>query len=630
LSNPFLEKVQATQSNLATKQEEDNRLATLIHAIENSADGTSKQLVATIKDLALTSLVSKDPAITRVVKDLATLLEQTAIKVQDLQNSGVDLSKESTEAIAKALSGLPDALKDADQSRQLIPYLQKLNQTVANKDTSVTVKPTIDLKPLEKYVSAIEKAVTGQGTSVDLTPLQAAITDVKSAIENQSFPVPNFVLPFKNANGAATQASVVTSTSDSTKIGIVALNPDGSNISGGSGGGGAGTQYADGTVRGTATGTLMMVDDGTNIQSAAGTAGGLLKVDLSGTSANSTAIKTDGSAVTQPVSAASLPLPSGAATSAKQPALGTAGSASSDVLTVQGIASMTALKVDGSAVTQPISAAALPLPSGAATETTLSGISTKLTDGTQKVIAAGDVASAATDTGNPIKVGTKYNATQPTFTDGQRGEFQINSRGELKVSITQATSSATVNTAADGATGTGGLVENARNQVYNGSTWDMARSATSAAGTTGTGLLGAGALGFDGTNYQRLKTDTGGVQYHASAANATVTGASISYQSALTNTKVAVKASAGNLYGYHIYNPNTSVVYIQIFNLASASVTLGTTTPTMVLVVPANGWLELMFPVPISFGTAITLAATTTASGSTAPSSTLIANFFYA
>lgn len=81
---------------------------------------------------------------------------------------------------------------------------------------------------------------------------------------------------------------------------------------------------------------------------------------------------------TQPVSAASLPLPSGAATSAKQPALGTAGSASADVLSVQGVASMTALKVDGSAVTQPVSgtfwqatqpvsAASLPLPTGAAT-----------------------------------------------------------------------------------------------------------------------------------------------------------------------------------------------------------------------------------------------------------------------
>lgn len=65
--------------------------------------------------------------------------------------------------------------------------------------------------------------------------------------------------------------------------------------------------------------------------------------------------KVDGSAVTQPISAAALPLPTGAATAAKQPALGTAGTASTDVITIQGIASMVALKTDSSATTQPIS-----------------------------------------------------------------------------------------------------------------------------------------------------------------------------------------------------------------------------------------------------------------------------------
>lgn len=43
----------------------------------------------------------------------------------------------------------------------------------------------------------------------------------------------------------------------------------------------------------------------------------------------------------QPISAASLPLPTGASTSAKQPALGTAGTASADVITIQGITGMT-------------------------------------------------------------------------------------------------------------------------------------------------------------------------------------------------------------------------------------------------------------------------------------------------
>lgn len=70
---------------------------------------------------------------------------------------------------------------------------------------------------------------------------------------------------------------------------------------------------------------------------------------------------------TAAISAASLPLPSGAATAAKQPALGTAGTPSVDVITVQGKSGMTPVVVDGSGVTQPISATALPLPSGAST-----------------------------------------------------------------------------------------------------------------------------------------------------------------------------------------------------------------------------------------------------------------------
>jgi hypothetical protein len=70
---------------------------------------------------------------------------------------------------------------------------------------------------------------------------------------------------------------------------------------------------------------------------------------------------------TQPISAASLPLPTGAATEATLAALD-----AKVTTTANGI------KVDGSAVTQPISAASLPLPTGAATEATLSAISAKL------------------------------------------------------------------------------------------------------------------------------------------------------------------------------------------------------------------------------------------------------------
>lgn len=59
----------------------------------------------------------------------------------------------------------------------------------------------------------------------------------------------------------------------------------------------------------------------------------------------------------------------------------------------------------------------------------------------------GNAASAATDSGNPIKVGGKYNSTQPTFTDGQRGDIQLSSRGAQIVSTGADTFNVTVNAA---------------------------------------------------------------------------------------------------------------------------------------------------------------------------------------
>jgi len=98
-------------------------------------------------------------------------------------------------------------------------------------------------------------------------------------------------------------------------------------------------------------------------------------------------------------------LPTGAATAAKQPALGTAGTASADVITVQGIASGTALAV---------SAASLPLPSGAATEATLAAASAKLpaTLGQKAMTASMAVALASDQSAIPV-TGTFYQATQP-------------------------------------------------------------------------------------------------------------------------------------------------------------------------------------------------------------------------
>src|SRR4051812_3731241 len=71
------------------------------------------------------------------------------------------------------------------------------------------------------------------------------------------------------------------------------------------------------------------------------------------------------------------------------------------------------LKVDGSAVIHPVSQ---------------SGTWT-VQQGTPPWTITGNVASGATDSGNPIKVGGIFNTTQPTVTTGQRVDFQSTNRG---------------------------------------------------------------------------------------------------------------------------------------------------------------------------------------------------------
>jgi hypothetical protein len=94
---------------------------------------------------------------------------------------------------------------------------------------------------------------------------------------------------------------------------------------------GAGTEYSLGVG-------LRKAASGGSVE--AGTSSDPLRIDPTGTTV-------------QPVSASSLPLPTGAATLAKQPALGTAGTASADVITIQGIASMTKLLVTPDSVALP-------------------------------------------------------------------------------------------------------------------------------------------------------------------------------------------------------------------------------------------------------------------------------------
>ncbi len=105
---------------------------------------------------------------------------------------------------------------------------------------------------------------------------------------------------------------------------------------------------------------------------------------------------------------------------------------------------------------------------------------------------------------------------------------------------------------------------------------------------------------------------------------------SVQMYAAQTTTVQTVKGTGGVLAGYMIYNPNSSVAYVQIFNAATATtVTLGTTTPVMVVPIPPTSAANVTTDVGLGFTNGIKLACTTTATGSSAPSTGLDMTLFY-
>ena len=97
---------------------------------------------------------------------------------------------------------------------------------------------------------------------------------------------------------------------------------------------------------------------------------------------------------------------------------------------------------------------------------------------------------------------------------------------------------------------------------------------------------------------------------------------------AQSTTVTTVKGSAGELGAYHCLNPNSAAAYVQIFDTAG-TVTLGSTTPVLSLGLPASDGGNLEWTMGVHFANGIKVAATTTATGSTAPGTAVDCNFAF-
>lgn len=115
------------------------------------------------------------------------------------------------------------------------------------------------------------------------------------------------------------------------------------------------------------------------------------------------------------------------------------------------------------------------------------------------------------------------------------------------------------------------------------------------------------------------------------SVSSSATGTTVARFTALTNTAQAVKASAGNVYGYHLSNQANPAqdLYVHLYNVAAASVVVGTTTPSRSYFLPGGAVIDTPYCAPMAFGTAISIAVSTTATGGTAPTNAIYAHVEY-
>ena len=113
-------------------------------------------------------------------------------------------------------------------------------------------------------------------------------------------------------------------------------------------------------------------------------------------------------------------------------------------------------------------------------------------------------------------------------------------------------------------------------------------------------------------------------------------GLSIHRSLDLDESEEEVKATAGTLYGWYIFNASTSIRYLKFYNDTAANVVVGTTTPVMTIPIPAQSsggvGANVLGAVGIAFSVAICAAVTTAlADADTGAPSTndVVVNFFY-
>lgn len=299
---------------------------------------------------------------------------------------------------------------------------------------------------------------------------------------------------------------------------------------------------------------------------------------------------------------------------------GTAGSASTNVLTVQGVASMTPVLVSGTGTAG----------SAATGVVTIQGIASGTTVPVTGTITA--VTTVGTIT-NPVGIkgadgsGIASNANPVPISDAG-GSVTVD--GAVTVSSATAPVS-TMNSASANSgvtTPIAGVFDDAAPTAITENSFGFVRMSTNrnlygtirdAAGNErGANVDANNNLNVGqatAANLNATVVGTGTFATQAAPTAATTGGASIVSNIVPNNTtSVAIKASAGTLYGVKVFSISATIAYFKVYNATQGSTTCGSGTPIQRFVIPAStsgAGAVMDYTVGVAYGTALTYCVVT-------------------
>lgn len=569
--------------------------------------------------------------------------------------SGTQYTEGDTDATITGTAALAEGAGDA-----LVPLLvdasQHLQIDIAASSATVAVS--------NAGLTALNGAVAGSEVQVDVVAALPAGTNNIGDVDVLS------VVPGTAATNLGKAEDAAHTTGDVGVMALAVRSDGGGTIAGADGdytplqvdsngalrvtGGGGGTEYTEGDTDATFTGGVVLMEGAANtavpLQGTA--ADGLLvnlgaNNDVVATNAGTFAVQESGTALTRLNTLAGAVYAEDVAAQAADPGVAVlAVRRDADTSLVGTDNDYAQLQVDAngrlkveafSGETLPVSLASVPshaVTNAGTFATQVDGAALTALQLIDNLVLAED---AVATTGDPGVQLLAVRASSPANTSGTNGDYE-----PLQVNAGRLWASATIDAALPAGTNNIGDVDVL--SIVPGTSATSLGKAEDAAHTTGdTGVMILGvraaapterSAGPTDGDYVPVGVNEVGAQWvsvteSANGGASTMNASSSDGATALTSTAQAIKASAGKLVGYFIYNPNATAQFVQFYNTAQGSVTVGTTTPLFMVTIPATSGANLWMPGGVAFGTAMSWAATSTAGGNGAPTTALDAVAWY-